>query len=241
MKQGWKTLPRVRSGMSSKDIGTLLFVVAFLSSCRRGQNKLSAGPGADAAADGEGPSVEAISGGGIPVLPPGMISPPTDATFTASGLAYKMLQPGTGQEHPGAEDDVFVNFTVWTADGKGFDSSDVQGRPSKLRIGKIIAGLSEGLQLMRVGEKARLWLPAQLAYGSNAHEQGKPEGSLIMEVELLEINPAPRAPDDVAGPPPNATKTPSGLSSRVLEKGKGTRHPKETDKVLVQFTGWTTD
>ncbi len=220
-----------------------LVVAAFFSGCNQGKSKSSSAPSADAAAsaDAEGTSVAALSDDRIPLARPEMLSPPTDATFTPSGLAYKMVQPGTTPEHPGPDDDVVVTFTGWTSDGKGFDSSAVQGKPARLRIGKIIPGLTEGLQLMRVGEKARLWLPAHLAYGDKPGDEGKPAGSLILEVELLEINPAPAAPADVAGPPADATKTASGLFSRLLEKGKGTRHPKESDKVRVHFTGWTTD
>ena len=53
--------------------------------------------------------------------------------------------------------------------------------------------------------------------------------------------PAIPAPADVAAPPPNSLKTPSGLSTRVLEKGTGQRHPRATDTVVVHYTGWTTD
>ena len=64
---------------------------------------------------------------------------------------------------------------------------------------------------------------------------------LVFDVELLEIVRPPEAPPDVAEPPDNAKRTTSGLASRVLQKGNGTRRPRETSKVKVHYSGWTTD
>jgi peptidylprolyl isomerase len=179
--------------------------------------------------------------GAIPA-PPDVAAPPADAVKTASGLASKVLTPGTGTVHPTATDRVKVHYTGWTTDGKMFDSSVVRGKPAVLPLDKVISGWGEGLQLMVQGEKRRLWIPANLAYEGRP---GKPQGMLVFDVELLDIlkpppSPPP-APPDVAAPPADAVKTSSGLSTKVLTPGSGTRHPKEGSTVKVNYTGWTTD
>src|SRR4051794_8472993 len=88
--------------------------------------------------------------------PPDVAAPPADAVKTASGLASKILTPGTGTVHPTATDRVKVHYTGWTTDGKMFDSSVGRGKPAVLPLDKVIAGWGEGLQLMVPGEKRRL-------------------------------------------------------------------------------------
>src|SRR5262245_2901121 len=80
--------------------------------------------------------------------PPDVAAPPKDAKKTASGLASKVLQPGTGKEHPGPEEIVSVNYTGWTTDGKMFDSSVTKGRAATFPLNRVIAGWTEGVQLM---------------------------------------------------------------------------------------------
>jgi FKBP-type peptidyl-prolyl cis-trans isomerase len=176
--------------------------------------------------------------------PPDVASPPDDAEVTASGLATKVLEPGTGTEHPGAADLVEVHYTGWTTDGKMFDSSVVRGEPIGLPLNAVIAGWTEGVQLMVVGEKRRLWIPEDLAYGG---APGKPAGMLVFDVELLRFQEGkqpptlPEAPPDVSGPPTDAELTKSGLASKILQPGTGTEHPKRSSKVTVHYSGWTTD
>ncbi|HEY0514330.1 MAG TPA: FKBP-type peptidyl-prolyl cis-trans isomerase [Thermoanaerobaculia bacterium] len=174
-----------------------------------------------------------------PIPPPADVAaPPADAQVTASGLASKVLTPGTGTEHPLPTDMVKVNYTGWTTDGKSFDSSVSRGRPVVLPLGKVIAGWGEGLQLMVVGEKRRLWIPAKLAYEG---KEGKPQGMLVFDVELLDVLRVPPAPADVAAPPADAQRSKSGLAWKVLKPGTGARTPKATSTVRVHYTGWTTD
>jgi peptidylprolyl isomerase len=173
--------------------------------------------------------------------PPDVAGPPDDAEFTDSGLATKVLQQGTGDERPDGNDVVKVHYTGWTTDGKMFDSSIVRGEPAGLPMDRVISGWSEGLQLMVVGEKRRIWIPENLAYSGEA---GKPAGMLVFDVELLALNrmeSAPSVPDDVASAPASAEVTDSGLASRVLQPGTGTEHPKKSSEVTVHYTGWTTD
>ena len=178
--------------------------------------------------------------GGIPA-PPDVAEAPSDATRTESGLAYKVLQAGGGTEHPAAADTVEVHYTGWMTNGEMFDSSVERGQPAKFPLNMVIPGWTEGVQLMVVGEKARFWIPAAQAYGETPRRPGAPSGDLVFDIELLTIQAAPKAPEDVAAPPASATKTTSGLAYRVLTPGTGSTHPAATDHVTVHYSGWTTD
>ena len=176
--------------------------------------------------------------------PADVAAPPEDATCADSGLCSKVLAAGTGDVHPDAWDKVTVHYSGWTTDGKLFDSSLNRGQPITFALNRVIPGWTEGLQLMVVGEKRRLWIPVELAYNNMP---GKPAGMLVFDVELLGIEeqPAPPlppvTPTDVAGPPEDAQKTASGLATKVLSPGTGTEHPKADSKVTVHYSGWTTD
>jgi FKBP-type peptidyl-prolyl cis-trans isomerase len=170
-------------------------------------------------------------------------APPEDASKSTSGLASKVIKPGTGSRKPAAADTVTVHYTGWTTDGKQFDSSKTGGQPVSFPLNRVIPGWTEGLQLMVEGEQRRFWIPAKLAYGENP-PPGAPAGMLVFDVELLSFKEAPKppaVPEDVAAVPANADKTASGLASRVLTKGSGPVSPKATDTVQVHYTGWTTD
>jgi FKBP-type peptidyl-prolyl cis-trans isomerase len=179
-----------------------------------------------------------------PETPPDVSAPPDDAVCTASGLCSKVLKPGTGEEHPDAWDEVTVHYSGWTTDGELFDSSIQRGQPATFPLNRVIPGWTEGLQLMVVGEKRRLWIPKELAYNDMP---GRPAGMLVFDVELLGITdkpeppPPPEVPDDVAAPPADAETTASGLASKVLRPGVGTAHPKKSSTVTVHYSGWTTD
>ena len=141
--------------------------------------------------------------------PPDVAAPPKDAAVTASGLASKVIQAGTGTDKPGATDMVTVHYTGWTTDGKMFDSSVQRGEPAAFGLNRVIAGWTEGVQLMVVGEKTRFWIPQELAYKG---APGKPAGMLVFDVELLEILPdMPRMAlpgGTPPGPAGRATPTP---------------------------------
>lgn len=184
----------------------------------------------------------AISKPTIPA-PADVASAPADAIKTASGLASKVLTPGVGKDHPAATDKVKVHYTGWTKDGQMFDSSVTRGEPITFPLNGVIAGWTEGVQLMVVGEKRRFWIPAALAYGDHARN-GAPSGDLVFDVELLDVTPAPKpppVPEDVKAVPAKAKKTASGLAYRVLSAGTGTSHPTAASSVTVHYSGWTTD
>ncbi len=178
----------------------------------------------------------------VPV-PGDLQTPPANAKKTASGLVTNVLEAGKGKEHPTADDKVLVNYSGWTKDGKMFDSSIPRRAPASFGVSQVIKGWTEGLQLMVAGEKRRMWIPSKLAYGERPMP-GAPVGDLVFDVELLEITkapPAPKTPTDVKAAPKTATKTPSGLAYRVLQKGTGKDHPLATSRVTVHYTGWTPD
>ena len=117
--------------------------------------------------------------------PEDVAAPPADSLKTTSGLSIKTLEKGTGTRHPRATDQVTVHYTGWTTDGKMFDSSVARGEPSTFALNQVIDGWTEGLQRMVEGEKARLWIPEDLAYGG---APGKPAGMLVFDVELIRID-----------------------------------------------------
>jgi peptidylprolyl isomerase len=119
-----------------------------------------------------------------PKTPEDVAAPPADAKKTESGLAYKVLRPGTGDKRPKRSSTVLVHYSGWTTDGKMFDSSVVRGQSVDFTLDAVIKGWTEGLQLMVEGERTRFWIPANLAYGN---EKGKPQGTLVFDIELMAI------------------------------------------------------
>jgi peptidylprolyl isomerase len=210
-----------------------------LSACNKtdaAKDAPKASPSASAAAASPAPAIES---GDLPA-PPDVAAAPADAQASASGLKWKVIQTSTLADQPEIQDSVRVHYTGWTTDGKMFDSSKKRGQPAQFPLRGVIKGWTEGLQLMAKGEQRRFWIPEELAYKGG----GGPQGTLVFDVELLEIIRGPKpiaAPDDVAAPPADAKKTASGLAYKVLTAGKGTKSPKAEDTVKVHYTGWTTD
>jgi len=107
---------------------------------------------------------------------------------TESGLQYKVLTEGSGAS-PTAEDTVTVNYKGTLLDGEVFDSSYERNQPATFPLNRVIAGWTEGLQLMKEGGKVKFWIPGELAYGPTP-PPGSPIGAnetLVFEVELLEV------------------------------------------------------
>jgi FKBP-type peptidyl-prolyl cis-trans isomerase FkpA len=109
------------------------------------------------------------------------------ATKLPSGLIYKSLKPGTGAS-PAPTDKVKVNYEGKLTDGTVFDSSYKRGQPAEFGLNQVIKCWTEGVQKMKVGEKARLVCPSDIAYGDHGHPPTIPGGAtLVFEVELLGI------------------------------------------------------
>ena len=107
---------------------------------------------------------------------------------TESGLQYLVLEQGDGEEKPSATDKVKVHYHGTLVDGSVFDSSVKRGQPISFGLNQVIRGWTEGLQLMSVGDKYRLYIPANLAYGSRSAGKIPGNSTLIFDVELLGIN-----------------------------------------------------
>ncbi len=121
----------------------------------------------------------------LPPVPSDVAAPPAGVEKTDSGIAWKVLRKGRGKARPGPRSKVTIAFTGWTTDGNLFRSTLLEGRPSVMPIDRISSkGLSESLQLMVKGERARFWIPEELAYKGRP---GGPEGMIVMDIEMLKI------------------------------------------------------
>ncbi len=107
---------------------------------------------------------------------------------TASGLQYQIMTAGTGAK-PTASDSVKVHYTGTLLDGTKFDSSYDRKEPAQFVLNSVVPGWTEALQLMPVGSKYKLWIPAKLGYGAEGTPGGPipPNSTLVFEVELLEV------------------------------------------------------
>lgn len=132
---------------------------------------------------------------------------------TASGLQYKVLKEGNGPQ-PKPTDTVTVNYRGTLINGTEFDSSYKRGQPATFPVNGVIKGWTEALELMKVGSKYELFIPASLAYGERAVSPDLGANStLIFDVELLDAKPAPtpapagsaKAPNPAAPPSPKTT------------------------------------
>ena len=118
----------------------------------------------------------------------------------ASGLQYKNIEPGTGPK-PTASDSVVCNYRGTLIDGTEFDSSYKRGQAATFPVGQVIKGWTEALQLMPVGSKWQLFIPADLAYGERGTNGGPigPNETLVFEVQLVSIQAKPQSAPGAQG------------------------------------------
>jgi len=115
-------------------------------------------------------------------------TPGNEIKTTASGLKYQVLKQGAGTTSPKATDTVNVHYHGTLLNGTVFDSSVQRGQPISFPLNGVISGWTEGLQLMKVGDKFKFEIPPDLAYGANSPTPTIPPNStLVFEVELLAI------------------------------------------------------
>ncbi len=170
--------------------------------------------------------------------PADVAAPPAEALRTPSGLVSRVVTPGSGTEKPQETDFVTVHYTGWTSEGRLFDSSHARSMPGLFALNRVMAGWRECVLMMTVGETRRCWVPQDLAFKG---QPGRPAGTVVFDIELLDVRPTPSTPPpDVAAPPADAMTTSSGLSYKVLKAGTGTRRPAARDNVTVHYSGWTT-
>ena len=184
------------------------------------------------------PGTAAAQGGDF-APPPDLTAPPADAVKSKTGLTSRMLSAGAGTGTPADTDIVTVHYTGWASDGRMFDSSISRGNPSTFPLDRVMAGWRECVRLMTVGEKRRCWVPQDLAYRGQA---GRPTGMVVFDIELIDRRQSPMIPPpDVKEPPADARLTPAGVHYKVIRAGTGTDKPRPWSRVVVHYTGWTTD
>lgn len=132
-----------------------------------------------------------------------------------SGLVIKTLRPGNGAS-PGENDSVKVQYEGRLTDGTVFDSSYKRKEPTEFPLKGVVRCWTEGLQKMKVGEKAQLTCPADIAYGDQGRPPTIPGGAtLVFDVELLEIKAPPPPPPAAPTPPAAAGSAPAAGSSKA--------------------------
>lgn len=158
---------------------------------------------------------------------------------TQSGLKIKVLNTVEGSApKPETGDTVLVHYTGTFTDGKKFDSSVDRGEPIKFPLGKgyVIKGWDEGISMLRKGEKAMFTIPPDIAYGPAGRGSIPPNATLIFEVELVDIIPAPKPTFfNVEGKPVETTA--SGLQYAVAQEGTGPQ-AQVGQTAKVHYTGF---
>ena len=122
-----------------------------------------------------------------PPTPTDAGQPPATATRTPSGIAYQVLKNGTNAVHPTLRDKVMVHFSCWRADGTLFESTEMGNHPALVTLATAPVGWREAIPIMTVGEKARFWIPAALAFGERPANRFNPAGDLVYDIELLTV------------------------------------------------------
>lgn len=162
-----------------------------------------------------------------------------DTLKTASGLKYLIAQANPKGEKPLQGGRVVANYVAYFTDGTIFDATADRGKPFSFLLGKnqVVKGWDEGVSLMRTGEKFRLIIPYELAYGEQGY-QGviPPKATILLDIELLEVK-APIKPTlyDVAGK--EVQTTTSGLKYIIVNKGSGAK-AEAGKNVKVHYTGF---
>jgi FKBP-type peptidyl-prolyl cis-trans isomerase len=187
--------------------------------------------------------VEIVDVESAPPVPPDLGAPPAEAKTLPSGTKYLVVKQGTGTEKAKFYDTLTFNYSAWDSDGRMFDSTEMRKRPAIVAPYRQSPAMEEMLTSLAPGERARFWVASDRMTSGGKPIAGMPAGTLTYEIELLTIakgHAPPKAPADLAAPPANASKSPKGVSYRVLAKGKGAK-PGPQDTVRVNFTGWTAD
>jgi FKBP-type peptidyl-prolyl cis-trans isomerase len=172
---------------------------------------------------------------------------PDDVPKSISGLASKVLLPGTGDSHPAATDVVKVTFTGWSGASSSPFYDCKPGESFSFPLRTAIPAWFEAIPLMVPGETRRFWVPAQLTGIGSEVPRGTtelPPGDLVFDIKLLEIVPAPKPPpppSDVAGPPASAKRTRSGVAYRLLSSTNDRRATRVDPHgaATISYTAWT--
>ncbi|ACY18285.1 FKBP-type peptidyl-prolyl cis-trans isomerase [Haliangium ochraceum] len=171
------------------------------------------------------------------IAPPmDVAAPPADARKTPSGVPFAVLGEGQGEAEVTANDTVQLHFTAWTLAGKTHYSTRHRDRPQRRYLPQQPAAWVETITDMRIGEKRLVWMPAEASFSGH---RGDAE-PMVYEIELIEIEPAPPVPENLAAPSEGAERTPGGVAYQTLEPGEGgaDARPRAWDRVKVHQTSW---
>lgn len=159
---------------------------------------------------------------------------------TASGLRYRVTELGKGKQVE-AGDKATVHYTGKLTNGTKFDSSKDRNQPFTFKVGagQVIKGWDEGLQLLKVGDKATFVIPAELAYGDRDMGSIPPKSTLVFDIEVIDAKAAPKiVPFDTKGK--DTVTTASGLRYINIVEGKGAQ-AQNGKTVKVHYTGYLMD
>lgn len=226
--------------MRSRITPFLLSLVALAAGCQKSEK------GSKPQDSQHSPGAGSTSGSGGPrsakeqVTPPfDLKTPPPDATKTASGLVYKKITTNDAGQKPKRNDIVMVNYTGWRpSTGETFFTNRSRGQAMPLNLANTAPGFVEAMQLLKKGEKAMLWVPPSIGYKGEASAARE---TLVYEVEVVDINPAPEIPTDVVAPPARTETTKSGVRYIVVRPGTGPAKPRSFDTATYHFTAWEAD
>lgn len=155
----------------------------------------------------------------------------TCKTAAADGLTYTVIKPGKGDK-PGTDSKVKVNYKgMLTADGSEFDT----GQGAEFKVGGVIPGFAQGLQLMQPGGSYRICIPAALGYGDSGTGPIPANADLVFEVDLLSFTTPPPKPVIPVAERACDKTTASGLGYLAMKTGAG-KTPTDADMTLVDFT-----
>lgn len=165
-------------------------------------------------------------------------NPPMDAIKTSSGLIYKKLKSVDGGTAAQRNDTVMIHYTGWRqSTGETFYTNRASDQPMPLPLANTAPGFTEAMQLLKKGEKAMLWLPPSIGYKGDPAPGSTPE-TLVYEVEIADIVPAPPVPPDVGVPPVTALSLKSGIKYVVVRPGTGKEKARTFDTVTFNYTAW---
>ena len=166
--------------------------------------------------------------------------PPADAVRTPSGLVYKTLVANPQGQAPKQNDTVMIKYTGWRqTTGETFFSNKNADNPMPLNLSSTAPGFTEGMQQVKKGGRAMLWLPPNIGLKEQPRDgQGE---TLVYEVEVVDIVEAPAVPPDVAQPPATAKTTKSGAKWIEVRPGTGKQKATTADDVTFNYTAWNAE
>jgi len=218
-----------------------LFVVAgFLFTTALGCQQAEEKPKlSTATGSGSNAAVVPVRAKSEQIKPPlDLANPPIDANKTSSGLIYKKLTSVDGGSPAKRNDTVMINYTGWRqATGETFYTNRDKSTPMPLPLANTAPGFTEAMQLLKKGEKAMLWLPPSIGY-KGAPPPGTAPETLVYEVEVVDIVPAPPVPPDVGAPPVGAQSLKSGIKYVVVQPGTGKDKARYFDTVTFNYSAW---